>query len=199
MLWQRANRLTTAGETIAGFRLYPPTVGHCLLLGDLGIDLYGIDAFPDLLLTAFVLAHKTAEGAQHDLESWWCGPFMRWWGKRSGNAGNAERDVERFQAFLKANTSSAEVVVAQGKSGRTMGSPWAWRLYAALIGECGMTRTEALRIPILEAQLLTTALGEIRGNVELWTDRDQAFWDWCDEQDRLKENGASIHSGEAGA
>lgn len=198
MLWQRANRLTLTGEPIAGFRLEPPTIGHGLLLSDLGIDIYGIEDFPDLLMACFVFAHPDHEDAERDLRAWWCPLFLRLWGGWHGRKGDPSKTADAFREFVKANTSDVEVVQDPKKPARHMGSPWIWRLYAALVGECGMTRAEAMATPILEAQLLTTALGEMRGGVELWSDKDEAFWQYCEEQDRIKANGSNQHSGAAG-
>jgi hypothetical protein len=152
---------------------------------DLGLDVFAVESMSDMLLACFVLAHRDHAEAERDLGRWWCPGFLRLYAWLFVRRFNQQEEAEKFAAFLQGNTETPEVVVKQSNR-RGRGTPWPWRLYAALLSECGMTRAEALATPIQDAQLLTTALGEMRGNLELWTDRDESFWQACEEADRAK-------------
>jgi len=185
MVWRRTNDLTRAGEPIAGLCLYPPTIGHCLVLADVGIDLFAVESVPDMLMACFVLAHADHAEAERDLCRWWTAGFLRLFSWLFVRRFNAADEAEKFAAYLKENNETPDVIIKNG-SRRGSGTPWVWRLYAAAVAECGLSRAEAMALPIQEAQLLTAALGEMRGNVELWTDRDEAFWRACEEADKAK-------------
>jgi hypothetical protein len=176
---------------VFGFRLLPLTVGHVFAISRLTKSVLTDATVPvtDLLGAVLICADESGD-AERNATAWYSGLVFRFWGLKIRRM-NASVEADKFREYCDHWLARPEIVNSRGAS--EFGTDWHLRLLALLIGECGLTLDEALSLPVRDANELVVALGESRGQLKVWTNKQESLWQFAQEQDRLKASRMSSH------
>lgn len=165
---------------VLGFNLRPLTVGHLLVLESSGVHIAEPRTIDELSFLVFVCSQKYAD-AFKGLQSWWAPFVFRLWGRLWQNR-DITTQARAWEAYMS-ESLLAPNVKTQTNSPR-LECPLGVRLLVMLMRELGMSADEAKATPVSTANCLWVTVGEMEGSVQLWTERDQNFWQQCEQLDR---------------
>lgn len=162
---------------VLGVRLLPYTVGHALVLQRLRSPyVFGgeIDA-RDLVEAVFVCSQNAVESAKtinsifRDLLFWL-------WSKRISKM-NPFEESNKFNAWLKEQSTAPEVLLKQGCSRKQPAMPWPERVLTGCVS-LGFTSDEVLNFPIGDAERFILTHAEMNGQAELWDEEAESIWQY---------------------
>ena len=160
---------------VLGVRLVPYTVGHAILLQRLRSPyvLGGEITSSDLAEAVLVCSQSPLESIKsiksilRDLALWL-------WGKRIQRM-NLLAESDKFQLWLKEQSTAPEVLVESGSKSKRPAMPWPERVLVGCLN-IGIGPDDAVRMPLGDAERLILAHAEMMGQVQLWDDQSEAIW-----------------------
>lgn len=165
-----------------GLRLERLSLGHVFLLSDIESPFLqgGSVSVVDLSNAVFICSQPWRQAAV-DSRRWWFRLFEKLWAFRCRNA-NLETEQDKFAAYFK---EESDFPIAKGGlfKEREFGAPWQWRLLAIMMSEFNLSEDDALDMPVIKAALLFSAKAEYDGKLQLWTERDSSFDEFCRKMD----------------
>ena len=174
---------------VLGVRLDRLTVGHLLLLESSGVDLTEPLNFSELAFCVLVCSTPWPRSERTLQSGWLVTVFQLWgilWRRR-----DILPQIEAWNAFLSEQIATPNIKVPL--NAQRYATPLGVRLLAMLMREMGMRMDDAKGTPVAQANCLWAAVGDLEGTIQLWTERDQNFWDQCAKLDKEWEasNGAA--------
>lgn len=153
---------------IIGVRMQPFSLGHRLLLEQIGSAFAALDRFPlfdDLIASAFICAHSWEENKR--LRKSRFGRWMRLkiWGSLAGKF-NIPLATIQFTQYAQDALRPPYDQQEHAGGMRELGAPESARLYLFLRGR-GFSEAEAMDIPLTAAHWLYAAEMEIQGKIDL--------------------------------
>lgn len=168
---------------VLGVRLERLTVGHLLLLESSGVDLCEPLTFSELAFCVLVCSAAWPK-TERTLRSGWLPTVFQIWGM-VWRRRNITKQIEAWDAFIGAQLATPNIKMPL--NAQRYGTPLGVRLLAMLMREMGMSMEAAKGTPVAQANCLWAAVGDLEGTLQLWTERDQNFWDQCEKLDREME------------
>lgn len=169
-----------------GAALSPLTLGHIFLLrrADSAIlEEQYLNRF-ELAKAVFICAQQWQK-AQSNLLKWYSPLILNLWGRKVGRA-DINKEFEKFSAYLSESLRIVQIKRDLTKNYADPTAPWEWRLLVALMTDFHLSEDIALNLTVIKANCLWVTRAELRGEAKLWTDRDEDFWKFAQEQDRLR-------------
>lgn len=161
--------------TVLGVRLVPYTVGHAIVLQRLRSPyVLGGEINPSDLVEAVLVCSQSPLESIKSIKSIWRDALLWLWGKRIAKM-NLMVESDKFQLWLKEQSTAPEVLVEAGTKSKRPAMPWPERVLVGCIS-LGIDADKALQIPIGDAERLILAHAEMHGQVDLWDDQSEAIW-----------------------
>jgi hypothetical protein len=139
---------------------------------------------PDDLVLACLICCQSFEGALKTLESRWLSWLLRIWRWRLGRRVDWTAEIAAFCSYRIDGVWMPEI--NRKPNQKTLASPWQFRLLVILMENFRMSESEALNFPMAKAHLLYCARGEMEGNVDLFSEDDEALLNKVAEMDAAK-------------
>ena len=160
---------------VLGVRLVPYTVGHAILLQRLRSPyvLGGEISSNDLAEAVLVCSQPPLESIR-SIKSIWRDLFLWLWGKRIKRM-NLMVESDKFQLWLKEQSTAPEVLMEAGTKSKRPAMPWTERVLVGCLN-IGIGPDDAVRMPLGDAERLVLAHAEMMGQVQLWDDQSEALW-----------------------
>lgn len=168
---------------VLGVRLDRLTVGHLLLLESSGVDLCEPLTFCDLAFCVLVCSSVWPK-SERTLRSGWLPTVFQIWGM-VWRRRDITPQIQAWDTFITDQLAAPNVKIPI--NAQRYGTPLGVRLLAMLMREMGMRMDEAKGTAVAQANCLWAAVGDLEGTLQLWTERDQSFWDQCAKLDREME------------
>jgi len=160
---------------VLGVRLVPYTVGHAIVLQRLGSPfVMGGEINPTDLVEAVTVCSQSPLESIKSIKSRFSGLMLWMWGKRIERM-NALVESDKFQLWLKEQSTAPEVLMEAGSKSKTPAMPWPERVLVGCLN-IGIATDDAIQMPLGDAERLILAHAEMMGHVELWDDRSEAIW-----------------------
>ncbi len=164
-------------HVVLGQQLCRYSVGMDLLFRRIGLSFVSgrialRQVVPHLLLGVFLCAHESYAAARQALEHPNLKDTLRVWRKKLGKFNEIEEAV-RFKGFLDFHCSLPKYrTVVKGTGGRGLkpGAPLPAVLLSFLLGDCHLSREEAMEFGQLEAMWLYLTWCERQGGILLTTE-----------------------------
>ena len=173
-----ANILAETGPpapTVLGVRLVPYTVGHAILLQRLGSPyVLGGEITSNDLVEAVVVCSQSPLESIRSIKSVWKDLVLWLWVKRIAKL-NLLAESEKFQLWLKDQSTAPEVLMEAGAKSKRPAMPWPERVLVGCLN-IGIGPDDAIKMPIGDAERLILAHAEMMGQVQLWDDQSEAIW-----------------------
>ena len=161
--------------TVLGVRLVPYTVGHAIVLQRLRSPyVLGGEITPSDLVEAVLVCSQPPLESIKSIKSIWRDALLWLWGKRIAKM-NLMVESDKFQLWLKEQSTAPEVLVEAGTKSKRPAMPWPERVLVGCVS-LGIDADKALQIPIGDAERLILAHAEMHGQVDLWDDQSEAIW-----------------------
>jgi len=161
--------------TVLGVRLVPYTVGHAIVLQRLRSPyVLGGEITPSDLVEAVLVCSQSPLESIKSIKSFWRDAILWLWGKRIAKM-NLMVESDKFQLWLKEQSTAPEVLVEAGAKSKRPAMPWPERVLVGCVS-LGIDADKALQIPIGDAERLILAHAEMHGQVDLWDDQSEAIW-----------------------
>lgn len=160
---------------VLGVRLVPYTVGHAIVLQRLRSPyVLGGEITPSDLVEAVLVCSQSPLESIKSIKSVWRDLILWLWGKRIAKM-NLMVESDKFQLWLKEQSTAPEVLVEAGTKSKRPAMPWPERVMVGCVS-LGIDPDKALQIPIGDAERLILAHAEMHGQVDLWDDQSEAIW-----------------------
>ena len=160
---------------VLGVRLVPYTVGHAIVLQRLGSPfVMGGEINPTDLVEAVTVCSQSPLESIKSIKSRFSGLMLWLWGKRIERM-NALVESDKFQLWLKEQSTAPEVLMEAGSKSKTPAMPWPERVLVGCLN-IGIAPDDAIQMPLGDAERLILAHAEMMGQVQLWDDRSEAIW-----------------------
>ena len=161
--------------SVLGVRLVPYTVGHAILLQRLGSPyVLGGEITSSDLVEAVVVCSQSPLESIRSIKSVWKDLVLWLWGKRIAKL-NLLAESEKFQLWLKDQSTAPEVLMESGSKSKRPAMPWPERVLVGCLN-IGIGSDDAIKMPIGDAERLILAHAEMMGQVQLWDDQSEAIW-----------------------
>ncbi len=169
-----ANAITPRRHVCLRLRLFPLTVAHWFALARYCPALVGEskEKVFSLPLAVFICAHRQPP----KLESFRIRLFFACWAIFC-HALSAHEELQSFMAYFRSQSTPPQLNVRDEQVHRETGTPKGFWMLTFLMRDFGMSRQQAMEIPIIEALCLRAALAEDDGKIELRSERSRHLWD----------------------
>jgi hypothetical protein len=170
---------------VMGLRLVPFSVGHALLLHRMGSPfVYGGNASAqDLVEVAIVCSQPIYESVK-TMRSW-----LRWLPLRIMRQKVKQADLlkesKAVQKWIEDQSDCPEVLRSPGSGQRSATMPWPERILVGLVN-IGFDETTVINMPVIDAERLFLTHAEMNGQVELWSNEQDALWRYAQEQSTIR-------------
>ena len=84
-------------------------------------------------------------------------------------------ECDKFQLWLKEQSTAPEVLMESGGRSKTPAMPWPERVLVGCLN-IGIAPDDAIQMPLGDAERLILAHAEMMGQVQLWDDQSEAIW-----------------------
>jgi hypothetical protein len=108
------------------------------------------------------------------IKSIWRDLILWLWGKRIARL-NLVVESDKFQLWLKEQSTAPEVLMEAGSKSKTPAMPWPERVLVGCLN-IGIAPDDAIQMPLGDAERLILAHAEMMGQVQLWDDQSEAIW-----------------------
>ena len=160
---------------VLGVRLVPYTVGHAIVLQRLGSPfVMGGEIQPENLVEAVTVCSQSPLESIRSIKSRLSGLMLWLWGKRIERM-NVLSECDKFQLWLKEQSTAPEVLMESGSKPKTPAMPWPERVLVGCLN-IGIAPDDAIQMPLGDAERLILAHAEMMGQVQLWDDQSEAIW-----------------------
>lgn len=161
--------------TVLGVRLVPYTVGHAIVLQRLRSPyVLGGEINPSDLVEAVLVCSQPPLESIKSIKSIWRDVILWLWGKRIAKL-NLFSESDKFQLWLKDQSTAPEVLMEAGSSQKRPAMPWPERVLVGCLN-VGISSDDAIKMPLGDAERLILAHAEMMGHVQLWDDQSEAIW-----------------------
>ena len=158
-----------------GVRLVPYTVGHAIVLQRLHSPfVLGGEILPADLVEAVTVCSQSPLESIRSIKSAWNSLLLWFWGKRIQRM-NLLAESDKFQLWLKYQSTAPEVLMESGSSSKRPAMPWPERVLVGCLN-IGIAPDDAIQMPLGDAERLILAHAEMMGQVQLWDDKSEAIW-----------------------
>ena len=170
---------------VMGLRLVPFSVGHALLLHRMGSPfVYGGNASAqDLVEVAVVCSQPIYESVKTMRSS------LRWLPLRIMRQKVKQADLlkesKAVQKWIEDQSDCPEVLRRPGSGQRSATMPWPERILVGLVN-IGFDETTVINMPVIDAERLFLTHAEMNGQVELWSNEQDALWRYAQEQSTIR-------------
>jgi hypothetical protein len=170
---------------IIGLRMVPFTVGHAILLHRLGSPFVtGGRASAKDLVEAVVVCSQSAEESIKTMAS-----VFRWVPLRLMRQKVSKSDLVKecqiLQEWIGDKSDCPEVLRQPGAGSRQAAMPWPERLLVGLV-DIGFSEQTVLNMPVTDAERFFLTNAELHGQVELWSNEQDALWRYAQEQSTIR-------------
>jgi len=160
---------------VLGVRLVPYTVGHAIVLQRLRSPfVIGGEVAPTDLVEAVTVCSQSPLESIRSIKSRYSGLVLWLWGKRIERM-NLVVESDKFQLWLKEQSTAPEVLMESGSKSKTPAMPWPERVLVGCLN-IGIAPDDAIQMPLGDAERLILAHAEMMGQVQLWDDQSEAIW-----------------------
>lgn len=160
---------------VLGVRLVPYTVGHAIVLQRLRSPyVLGGEITPSDLAEAVLVCSQPPLESIRSIKSIWRDLVLWLWGKRIERM-NLVVESDKFQLWLKEQSTAPEVLMESGSKPKTPAMPWPERVLVGCLN-IGIAPDDAIQMPLGDAERLILAHAEMMGQVQLWDDQSEAIW-----------------------
>lgn len=160
---------------VLGVRLVPYTVGHAIVLQRLRSPyVLGGEIAPSDLAEAVLVCSQSPLESIRSIKSIWRDLILWLWGKRIARL-NVLVECDKFQLWLKDQSTAPEVLMESGSKSKTPAMPWPERVLVGCLN-IGIAPDDAIQMPLGDAERLILAHAEMMGQVQLWDDKSEAIW-----------------------
>lgn len=166
--------------TVLGLRMDAFTVGHAILLHRMRSPfIVGGHVDAKSLIEAAVICSQSAEESVKTMAS-----AFRWiplWLMRSRvKKANLLVECEKLKSWIEAQSDCPEILQKPGSKLKSPTMPWPERILVGLVG-IGFSEASVMQMPVLDAERFYLTNAELRGDVELWSDKQEALWRYAQE------------------
>lgn len=173
----------TATQTpiILGLRMDAFTVSHAILLHRMGSPfIVGGQVDAESLVEAAIICSQPAMESVATMGSMfrWVPLFLM---KSRLKKANLLAECEKLKIWIEAQSDCPEILQKPGSKLKTPTMPWPERILVGLVG-IGFSETTVMQMPVLDAERFFLTNAELRGDVELWSDNQEALWRYAQEQ-----------------
>lgn len=176
MFDQWFNNFTPDAPTVClKYRLKPYCLGHDILINRIASPLASFDLIgvsPKDLLAAVLICSQSYEEGEKSLRSPWLGLLLRVWRIRLRQT-NWFTETEKFIRYRTNGMWMPET--CPPAKGRTLDSPWQFRLAAQLMEKFNLTESQALNLPLVRAHIYYAAIGDVEGSIKLYGEKEAAM------------------------
>ena len=160
---------------VLGVRLVPYTVGHAIVLQRLRSPyVLGGEITPSDLAEAVLVCSQSPLESIKSIKSIWKDLALWLWGKRIQRM-NLLAESDKFQLWLKEQSTAPEVLMEAGTKSKKPAMPWTERVLVGCLN-IGIGPDDAVKMPLGDAERLILAHAEMMGQVQLWDDQSEAAW-----------------------
>jgi hypothetical protein len=168
-----------------GLRLVPFSVGHALLLHRMGSPfVYGGNASAQDLVEVAVVCSQPIYESVKTMRSW-----LRWLPLRIMRQKVKQADLlkesKAVQKWIEDQSDCPEVLRSPGSGQRAATMPWPERILVGLVN-IGFDETTVLNMPVTDAERFFLTNAEMHGQVELWSNEQDALWRYAQEQQTIR-------------
>ncbi len=168
-----------------GLRLVPFSVGHALLLHRMGSPfVYGGNASAQDLVEVAVVCSQPIYESVKTMRSW-----LRWLPLRIMRQKVKQADLlkesKAVQKWIEDQSDCPEVLRSPGSGQRAATMPWPERILVGLVN-IGFDETTVINMPVIDAERLFLTHAELHGQVELWSNEQDALWRYAQEQSTIR-------------
>jgi len=170
---------------VMGLRLVPFSVGHALLLHRMGSPfVYGGNASAQDLVEMAVVCSQPIYESVKTMRSW-----LRWLPLRIMRQKVKQADLlkesKAVQKWIEDQSDCPEVLRSPGSGQRAATMPWPERILVGLVN-IGFDETTVINMPVIDAERLFLTHAEMNGQVELWSNEQDALWRYAQEQSTIR-------------
>ena len=170
---------------VMGLRLVPFSVGHALLLHRMGSPfVYGGNASAQDLVEVAVVCSQPIYESVKTMRSW-----LRWLPLRIMRQKVKQADLlkesKAVQKWIEDQSDCPEVLRSPGSGQRAATMPWPERILVGLVN-IGFDETTVINMPVIDAERLFLTHAELHGQVELWSNEQDALWRYAQEQSTIR-------------
>lgn len=170
---------------VMGLRLVPFSVGHALLLHRMGSPfVYGGNASAQDLVEVAVVCSQPIYESVKTMRSW-----LRWLPLRIMRQKVKQADLlkesKAVQKWIEDQSDCPEVLRRPGSGQRSATMPWPERILVGLVN-IGFNETTVINMPVIDAERLFLTHAEMNGQVELWSNEQDALWRYAQEQSTIR-------------
>lgn len=170
---------------VMGLRLVPFSVGHALLLHRMGSPfVYGGNASAQDLVEVAVVCSQPIYESVKTMRSW-----LRWLPLRimrqKVKKANLLKESKAVQKWIEDQSDCPEVLRRPGSGQRSATMPWPERILVGLVN-IGFDETTVINMPVIDAERLFLTHAEMNGQVELWSNEQDALWRYAQEQSTIR-------------
>ena len=127
----------------------------------------------DLAEAVLVCSQSPLESIK-SIKSIWKDLALWLWGKRIQRM-NLLAESDKFQLWLKEQSTAPEVLIEAGTKSKRPAMPWPERVLVGCL-HIGIGSDDAVKMPLGDAERLILAHAEMMGQVQLWDDQSEAVW-----------------------
>jgi hypothetical protein len=179
------NATAQPSPVVMGLRLAPFSVGHAMLLHRMGSPFVCGDSpsAKDLVEVAVVCSQPIYESVK-TMRSW-----LRWLPLRimrhKVKTANLIKECEAVQNWINNQSDCPEVLRRPGSGNRPATMPWPERILVGLVN-IGFDELTVINMPVIDAERLFLTHAEMNGQVELWSNEQDALWRYAQEQQTIR-------------
>jgi hypothetical protein len=129
---------------------------------------------PTDLVEAVTVCSQSPLESIKSIKSRFSGLMLWMWGKRIERM-NVLAECDKFQLWLKEQSTAPEVLMESGSKSKTPAMPWPERVLVGCLN-IGIAPDDAIQMPLGDAERLILAHAEMMGHVQLWDDQSEAIW-----------------------
>jgi len=170
---------------VMGLRLVPFSVGHALLLHRMDSPFVcgGSPSAQDLVEMAVVCSQPIYESVK-TMRSW-----LRWLPLRIMRQKIKKADLikecQSVQEWIANQSDCPEVLRRPGSGQRSATMPWPERILVGLVS-IGFDEITVINMPVIDAERLFLTHAEMNGQVELWSNEQDALWRYAQEHQTIR-------------
>ena len=136
---------------------------------------------PDLI-EAVAICSEDASESERRVTSRFRGLLFKIWSLRLRRM-NLVAEKLKFEKWVSTQSNAPEVIQDSNKKQKKLSMPWPERILISLM-DLGFKEETALRMAVMDAERLILAHAEMHGQVEVWSDEQEALWEYAQSNNR---------------
>lgn len=90
-------------------------------------------------------------------------------------------ECEKLKSWIESQSDCPEILQRPDAKLKTPTMPWPERILVGLVS-IGFNESTVINMPVVDAERFYLTNAELRGDVELWSDKQEALWRYAQEQ-----------------